>query len=86
MFPPCPVEPGALVRVPGGNLGRVVEIHTPSRTALVALGDETERFGLGEIAPVTMARHWPPRTRSPRLHHRPRPDHYIPDTRKDINL
>jgi hypothetical protein len=63
MIPPCPVSAGALVRTPGGYLGRVVEIHPLSRTALVELGDETDRLGWGEIAPAMTALHrWPPRS------------------------
>jgi hypothetical protein len=61
MIPPCPVVPGALVRTPGEYLGRVVEIHPLTRQVTVKLGDETERFGWGEIHPAMTARRWPPR-------------------------
>ena len=73
MTPPCPVDVGAVVLAPGDRLGRVVAVHGLSRTVLVELGEDVERFGFGEIAPAAIARRWPPRERRARLSRRPYP-------------
>jgi hypothetical protein len=50
MTPPCPVDVGAVVLAPGGR-GRVVAVHGLSRTVLVELGEDVERFG-GYCSPM----------------------------------
>jgi hypothetical protein len=79
MIPPCPVSVGALVRAPGGYLGRVVEVHPLTRQVTVKLGEDVERLGWGEVAPALTVRRWPPREYRARPPLRPYPSRLVSD-------